>query len=200
MSNDSHHFSPFPDRFAAALERLADVWKQFLIDTSKQHRLSPLQLQILWVLNRLKQPKDRTVSALSRYFGVTMATISDSLRVLRQKGYVQSQFLAEDQRFQIFELTASGRALLEQLPNFADMLSEAFETIPFQAQEQTYEVLLHIIAVLQQQGVIQVQRMCFSCHFYRSHHRGYPHFCALLQQPLQTAELRLECPDYQPRS
>jgi len=80
------------------------------------------------------------------------------------------------------------------------MLSEAFDAIPLPAQEQAYETLLRLIASLQQQGVIQVQRMCFSCHFYRAQHRGYAHFCALLQQPLQTAELQLECPDYQPRS
>ncbi len=190
-------FPSLASQFAAVIERLSEVWRSFLIDIAKRYRLSPLQLQILWVLERASTEKERTVSAIAQYLGMQNATVSDSVRVLREKGYVAAYSWAEDLRVQICSLTAEGKALLNRLPRFEEVLESAVASIPPAQQAQTYETLLQLIAHLQRQGVIRIQRMCFNCAFYRHNVRGVPHYCTLLEQPLTVQELRLHCPEYQ---
>jgi hypothetical protein len=57
--------------------------------------------------------------------------------------------------------------------------------------------LLGIIRHLNQSGVITIQRMCFQCSHYKGASNGKGHFCKLLNQKLETMDLRIDCPEYE---
>jgi hypothetical protein len=58
---------------------------------------------------------------------------------------------------------------------------------------------MHLIAALQNVGIITLARMCRTCRFFRPDHHpgGAPHHCALLDKPLAERELRLDCPEHE---
>ena len=56
--------------------------------------------------------------------------------------------------------------------------------------------LLDIIQHLNKSGVITIQRMCFTCHFYKTNKNGKEHFCGLLNTKLADSELRIDCPEH----
>jgi len=62
-------------------------------------------------------------------------------------------------------------------------------------KENTLSALLSIIKDLNQKEVITVQRMCLSCSHYST--TNEQHFCKLLNTPLSTIELRIDCPEYE---
>jgi hypothetical protein len=67
--------------------------------------------------------------------------------------------------------------------------------------------LLTIIRALNDQGIVNTQRMCFTCRFYHENHVGNEHYCHLLRMPLalsgmateNTALVRLDCEEHQAR-
>ena len=61
------------------------------------------------------------------------------------------------------------------------------------AKETLLSSLLVIIQHLNQTGVITIQRMCLTCHYYDSTNG---HFCRLLEKTIADIELRIDCPEY----
>jgi hypothetical protein len=83
------------------------------------------------------------------------------------------------------------------MERFATNIEASIASIAAAAQADLLLNLLSIIRHLHQQGIISVQRMCFTCRHYRPGQAGQPHFCQLLNAPLTTAELRVDCPEHE---
>jgi IS1 family transposase len=79
--------------------------------------------------------------------------------------------------------------------------TDAVESVPDVALR--YRLLLELIAGLQRHGAISVARMCVTCRFFRrdAHpNPARPHHCALVDAPLSSGELRVDCAEHEPRA
>lgn len=177
-----------------ALERLSHVFRINWWEANKRFQLSPLRMQILTTLRF--QPHLDSVTAVASYLQLTNATVSDAIRVLNHKGYVQKHHDHADGRRHRLTLTATGASAAEELSLFANRIGEFVAALP--NQSVFLESLLQLMQMLQENGFIPLQQMCTTCtHFRRTEAGSSPHFCRLLDKPLAAHDLRIHCPEYE---
>ncbi|GAB4327703.1 MAG: MarR family transcriptional regulator [Dehalococcoidia bacterium] len=187
-------------KIVAALERIGHAMRLLLWDAVKTRGLSPVQAQILLYLQGHGEDLGR-VTHIAREFGLTPATVSDSVSALELKGLVQRQAWQGDARVVTLKLTGAGAAMARELEDWAKRLRESIADFAPREQDELLLVLMRLIERLQRRGVITVARMCITCRFFlRDAHPAerMPHHCALLDKPLALATLRLDCPDHAP--
>ena|SRR5690554_5715334 len=182
-------------KIVIALERISQAFRVLLWDQSKELSLSPIQVQILIFL-LYHNPEKRKVSYLAKEFNITKASVSDTIKTLEQKQLIAKETHPNDSRSYTISLTEKGKQLAEQTSVFAQHIREPINNLEPGIQENLLESLLGVIRHLNQKGIISVQRMCQNCHFYS--HQNNTHFCKLLNQNLQTPQLRIDCAEHQP--
>ena len=193
--NPERHITNVDYKIVAALEKIAEVFRVLLWTEAKEHKLSPIQMQLLIFIKYHNSDKQRRIASMAREFNLTKATISDSIKVLEQKGLIKRTDDAFDSRSFNFSLTDQGMKLTGMIENFTLPLDGAIATLSTQQKDQFLMSLLDLIFRVNQTGIISTQRMCYSCFYYRGDMQQN-HFCNLMQKPLAIDELRIECPEH----
>ena len=196
----SAQHSDVDSKIVAALERLGQAFRILLREKAQEYGLSPIQAQFLVYL-LYHDVELRRVSQLAREFGLTQATVSDAVDSLEAKGLVGREHWPEDGRVITLRLSPEGELAATELSTWADTVKEHLDLSSPQEKEVVMRFLMRLIGSLQRSGVITVARMCVTCRFFqRDAHQGTgsPHHCRLLDVPLGTPDLRLDCPEYEP--
>ena len=181
-------------KIIVALERISEAFRVLIWDESKETGLSPIQIQILIFM--LFHEKDKcNVSYLAFEFNMTKATISDSVKVLLQKGLIKKDVNPTDSRSFAIVLTETGETVAKKASMFANRLEKPFQELTLLQQENFLIILLETIEKLNKAGIITVQRMCSSCRFYKKNEES--HFCNLINKTLSSAEIQVDCPEHQ---
>ncbi|EOZ97167.1 Transcriptional regulator, MarR family [Indibacter alkaliphilus LW1] len=181
-------------KIVVALERISEAFRVLLWNESKENALSPIQIQILIFLLFHNQNKCK-VSYLAQEFNMTKATISDSVKLLLKKGLVQKFDSPIDTRSYLIGLTNKGKQAAEKSSNFSFPIEKPLSSLSDDQKETILSGLLKLIHELNKAGVINLQRMCFTCSHYENT-KG-EHYCKLLQSRLTTEELRVDCPEHE---
>lgn len=198
MSGSSFDISEqhgYPEKkITVALERISEAFRVLLWQESRKNGLSPIQIQILIFLlfHRAERCK---VGYLATEFNMTKATVSDSVKVLFQKGLIEKTTDDQDTRSFSMALTESGRVLAEESATFTSPIERGVSGLPAHQREQLLGTMLDLIERLNGAGVVSVQRMCKSCRFFDYQNHNY--FCKLLNMPLTINDLRVDCPEHE---
>ena len=105
-------------KIVVALERISEAYRVLLWNESKENALSPIQIQILIFL-LFHSEEQCKVSYLAQEFNMSKATISDSVKLLLQKGLIQKFDDTIDTRSYVIGLTDEGKQTAEKSANFA---------------------------------------------------------------------------------
>lgn len=189
-------------KIVIGLERLSQAFRVLLWEEAKEHNLSPIQIQTLVYLH-FHPPEFGRVSLLAREFGLTQATISDTITSLEVKGLIYREVWPADKRVSLLKLTPAGVSLAVKLSTWATVIQDQVASLSAGEQEVLLKFLMLLIESLQKVGVIAISRMCITCRFFQP--EAYPgdaapHRCHLLAKPLANSELRIDCLEYLPRS
>ena len=184
-------------KLVAAAERLGQALRVMLRREAQRHGLSPIQLQVLVQVGQRAYPK--RVGALAARFDVSAPTLSDAVAALEAKGLVVRRPAADDRRAVELELTAAGREVASRAEGWADGVTALAAALPTADKLQAFATLTALIAGLQAEGVVSVARMCRTCRFLREG-TDTPYWCALLELPLEREDLRVDCPEHEPRA
>ncbi|HEY8896827.1 MAG TPA: helix-turn-helix domain-containing protein [Niastella sp.] len=111
------------------------MFRVLLWTEAKEHKLSPIQLQLLIFLKYHSSDKQRRIASMAREFNLTKATISDSIKVLEQKGLIQRTDDEFDSRSFNFSLTEKGMKLTGMIENFTLPLDGAIAELSSQQKE-----------------------------------------------------------------
>lgn len=191
----SHQNSSIESKIVASLERVSQAFRVLLWNESKEFSLSPIQIQVLIFLLHHSDEK-RKVTYLADEFNMTKATISDTIKTLEQKQLIIKEFEPHDTRSYIIHLTKKGKNIAEQTSLFAKQIQAPIDKLHSTDKENLLLSLLDIIHHLNQSGIITIQRMCFTCHFYKANKNGQEHFCGLMNTKLADNDLRIDCPEH----
>ncbi len=187
-------------KIVVAFERISEAFRVMLWQASKSTGLSPLQIQILTFL-AFHPPAQRKVSYLAEEFNMTKPTVSDAIKSLEEKSLVAKEPSLSDSRSYTINLTEKGQALAQQTSIFANKFTSALSSMPPIEQEFLLEHLLLIIQTFHKEGILTIQRTCFSCTYYERHPmrsaESQHSYCSLLDIPLQAYDVRLDCPHHQ---
>lgn len=180
------------------MERLSEALKALLWEKAKTFGISPIQIQILlFVFNH--RTDICNVSYLAKEFNLTKATISDAVKVLFKKGYLDKDHTPMDRRRYNLKLTQKGIVLVNQLSEYASPISEGLSSFNENELIGVFDTLSKLIFQLNQRDIIQVQRMCFNCIHYKGDKKN-KHYCNLLESPLKKQEIRLDCNEFETKS
>jgi DNA-binding MarR family transcriptional regulator len=187
---------PLVRRIATGLHKVGLAMKHQTWLQAAEDGLSPTQGQILAAL-AIEGPLSGT--ELSTRLGVTLPTISDSVRVLVEKKFVGRKPDPRHPRASLIGLTAAGRSRAAKAQSWPEFLASAVSSMSEPEQTAFYSGLVKMIRTLQENGKIPTNRMCISCtHFRPNVHDGpLPHHCALVNAPMGTRHLRLDCAEHE---
>ena len=187
---------PLEQRIATGLHKLSLAIKHEIWLRAKEDGLSPTQGQILVALVKAGS---LNATELSRGLGVTLPTVSDSLRVLVNKGLVFKESDPRNPRASLVALTAAGRERAGLARSWPDFLAPAVAALPEAEQAALLSGLVKLIRSLQVSGQIPTSRMCVTCQFFRNrvHVGPMPHHCAFVDAPMASRHFRLDCAEHE---
>ena len=180
-------------RIVVALERISEAFRVLLWNESREHALSPIQIQLL-IFIQFHPGEKCKVSYLANEFNMTKATVSDSIKVLIAKELVTKEIYPVDARSFSLILTSKGKKITNDASLFANTIEQPINKLSEEQKSTMLNGLLQLIFDLNQSGIIHTQRMCYTCTNY-SNNSG-EHFCKLLESKLAQNELRLDCPEH----
>ncbi|AFH50893.1 Transcriptional regulator [Ignavibacterium album JCM 16511] len=196
--NHKYQHNDVDAKLVLALERISHIFRVLLWEQTKQYNLSPIQTQIL--IHVYHQPEaERNITALAQRLNITKATVSDAVKSLVQKKLLKKLSDKEDARFFYLVLTPKGNELVKKIENWGEQFKRNFKDIPIGKKSALYETLLQILINFEEEGIINRNRICFTCrHFQKQKkNRKEIYFCQLLNLPLKTNELRVDCPEHE---
>lgn len=180
-------------KIIAGLGRFSDIFKALIWEYAKNHKLSPIQIQILHFVSVHKSDLCN-VSQLAKEFNVTKPTVSDAVRVLVEKELLLKDFSSSDSRSYTLALSQKGESVVSETLGFTDPIKEALKNISQTDQEHFFSTLSKLIYRLNQNGVVSVQRICYGCQFYSE--KNHVSYCGLLNKELFPSDIRLDCDDF----
>ena len=183
-------------KIIVALERISEAFKVLLWDKAKEYGLSPIQIQILIFVAYHKQELCN-VSHLANEFNITKPTVSDAIKALVNKNYIEKDFSSSDSRSYSILLTPSGKDIIKKTEDFANPIKSKLETIEDPKLNDLFKTLSEVIYKLNQTGILTVQRTCYGCKFYKK--TNEIHYCNLLEKELQNSDIRIDCPEFDAR-
>ena len=187
---------PIATRIIGGLHKVGLAMKQQSWQQANEDGLSATQGQILAAL---VSSAPLTGSELGERLGLTLPTISDSVRVLVEKGHVIKSPDPRHPRASLINPTPRGRALGARARGWPEFLADAVATLDDAEQRVFFSGIVKMIRSLQEQGLVPVSGMCVTCVHFRPNVRtgATPHHCALVNAPLAPDRLRLDCPDHE---
>ncbi|HEY8375937.1 MAG TPA: MarR family winged helix-turn-helix transcriptional regulator [Nannocystis sp.] len=190
------HTEPLASRIATGLHKIGLAMKQQTWEQASAEGLSATQGQILAAL---ATHGPLTGTELSQRLGVTLPTVSDSVRVLVDKALVKKSPDPRHPRASLLTLTEKGAELGSRARSWPEFMAAAVAELGPDEQRAFYAGVMKMIRALQVQRLIPISGMCVTCVHFRPHVRAgeAPHHCAFVDAPLADEQLRLDCPEHQ---
>ena len=184
-------------KIIAGLDRISQALRYLMWENGKLHGLTPIQMQCLIFLRYHDESMNRT-GVLAKEFDVTPTTISQAIKTLIGKEYVERTSLPGDARIKTLQLTPAGIKACANIDDWAHRLSPLMEAFNEEEREKAFKFIWQLIASLQQVGIISTTRQCSTCRFFKPDPENeLVFYCKLLEQRFTFTEMRLDCPEHE---
>lgn len=194
VSTRYYHFMPEDTREVHDLiERLGNLVRAEVRAVCHEFGVRPVQLEALGFLTQCNRYSD-TPQAVAEFLGLTKGTVSQTLKVLEQKGLLRKHGDSRDRRVVHLEPTARGRSLVEHAVPAAS-LSRGVDKLPNSARQSTVDALRLLLRSVQKANGLRTFAPCHTCHFNRKREDDY--FCELTREPLAKQDIVLLCREHQ---
>ncbi len=190
------HTLPIDQRLATGLHTLGLA----VLHEARRHALrTGLSTTQSSILGLLSLEGAKTPSDIANHLGVSLPTVSDSVRALLDKGLVKRRPDAHHRRATLLTLTRAGRVAGGRSASLPEFLGTAIGTLSDAQQERLLSALVLVLRALQENGQIPAQRMCLTCTHFRPnvHAAARRHHCALVDAPMRPTHLRLACDEHE---
>lgn len=153
--------------------------------------LLPVQLAILGYLRDANRYSN-TPQCLTEYLGLTKGTVSQSLKILEERGWVLRQADEADRRVVRLALSDAGRGVLDSAAD--DAWRTAAQHLPAGEQENLRALLTRLLASWQQERNGKTFGVCRTCRHFRPGETT--HQCGLTGEALSEADSRQICREH----
>ena len=184
-------------KLVGALDRAGHALDAELRRGARANGLTATQARVLLRLSA-EPVERRRVGALAAEFDLRQPTVSDAVSALERKGLIRRRAARDDARAVDLELTERGRRVAAALSDWDERVHVSLGELAGERKEAALSLLLDLLADLNRQGVIAEARMCTTCSYFRRRADSGA-YCNLLEVALEPADLRVDCPEHQPR-
>ena len=175
------------------IERLGNLVRADVRAVCHTSGVRPVQLEALHYLTQCNRYSD-TPQAVAEYLGLTKGTVSQTLKVLEEKGLLKKRSDPGDKRVVHLTPTASGRRLVERVVP-SDLLAMGVGRLSKSEQQATGEALRLLLRSVQKANSLRTFAPCHSCRFNQKIDDGY--LCELTQESLTADDVVLICREHQ---
>ncbi|GAB4378865.1 MAG: hypothetical protein Kow0042_27710 [Calditrichia bacterium] len=186
------------EKIEAALQKLSLLHRALLWEQAKKEGLSPIQIQFLLYLSQSAE-EVITIGQLAKKFLLTPATVSDAVKVLKQKNLIEKSRHSSDRRRQSLFLTDRGREITARLSKWNQKIIEQIKQFSLQMQDTVIIFLLELFESLKKIDFAYIIDTCLSCRHFQKNVYPTPdeqHLCLYRKQGLSNLDLRIDCPNY----
>ncbi len=173
------------------LERLCNLLRMETRAFGQKYGLQPVQMDALTYLTQCNRYSN-TPQAVAEYLGLTKGTISQSLKVLEQRGLLRKQPDKQDKRVVHLAPTAKGKKLIENAiadKSLAPALANSTKIT------ELASVLQSTLRKVQQMNKRKAFAACHTCRFNEHSKKGY--VCGLTHEPLSSQDIQLICREHE---
>ena len=173
------------------LERLCNLLRMETRAFGQKYGLQPVQIDALTYLTQCNRYSN-TPQAVVEYLGLTKGTVSQSLKVLEQKGLLRRQPDKQDKRVVHLTPTAKGKKLIENAiadKSLAPALANSTQIT------ELASVLRSTLRKVQQMNKRKAFAACHTCRFNEHNKKGY--VCGLTHEPLSAQDIQLICREHE---
>ncbi|MEN8130802.1 MAG: MarR family winged helix-turn-helix transcriptional regulator [Pseudomonadota bacterium] len=175
------------------IERLGNLVRADVRAVCNEYGMRPAQLEALGFLTQCNHYSD-TPQAVAEFLGLTKGTVSQTLKVLEQKGLLRKRGDARDKRLVHLKPTAKGRRMVEHTVP-AESLTCGLEKLSKSESQLTVRALRVLLRSVQKANGLRTFAPCHTCRFNQRRDGGY--FCGLTHEPLEEHDVALLCREHQ---
>lgn len=177
-----------------SVERLGELLKVGVRQALTPIGLQPVQLEVLNYLSACNKFSD-TPMAVTEYLGQTKGTVSQTIKMLENKGMVIKVADKNDKRISHIVMTKLGHKVLEDnLPT--TMFSNACNALPDDKKENIALALDDLLTAIVRSNKMKTFGACHTCR-YNSKIDNDSYYCNLVKEPLNSAEILLICKEHE---
>ncbi len=176
------------------MERLSNLLRTDSRRGGAEYGLQPIQLEALHYLSICNRYSD-TPMATTEYLGQTKGTVSQTLKVLENKGLLTKHTDANDKRISHLKVSRAGYKLLQKaIPS--PLFAQACEQMTDKDQTQIIDTLEKLLLTLQHSNNMKSFGVCNTC-CYNQKIKTNNYFCNLTKEPLSGGDVQLICREHQ---
>jgi DNA-binding MarR family transcriptional regulator len=175
------------------IERLGNLVRADVRSVCQEYGVRPVQLEALGFLARCNRYSD-TPQAVAEFLGLTKGTVSQTLKVLEEKGFLRKRGDTQDKRVVHLKPTAKGYRLVEQVIP-ATALEAGIGNLSNSDGQAAVDTLRRLLRAVQKANDLKTFAPCHTCRFNRKRDDDY--FCELTQEPLAEDDVMLLCREHQ---
>lgn len=178
------------------IERLGEITRAHLRKVAAKCGLQPVQVEVLHYLVSCNQLPNTVLSVVD-YLGQTKGTVSQTIKSLEAKGFIEKTPDANDKRTVRLNVTAKGRELIDrELPG--DAFSSALGDLDKDSHSSLTASLSMLNTALLKTNDMDTFGICKTCVYNKKQPDGY--FCRLLNIELEKGEVGKICKEHSPKT
>lgn len=178
------------------LERLASLLRSERRSRLLEYGLQPIQFEALHYLSICNRYSD-TPMGVTDYLQQTKGTVSQTLKVLEKKGFIEKVADKKDKRVTHLRVTSTGRGLVDAVM-ISPLLQQASDQVNSMEFTTINTALSDLLLAVQTANQFKSFGQCHTCIHNTKLHDGY--FCELTQEPLSLSDVDLICREHQSKS
>ncbi|MBT5027915.1 MAG: winged helix-turn-helix transcriptional regulator [Nitrospinaceae bacterium] len=175
------------------LERLCNLLRMETRAFALKYGLQPVQMEALTYLTQCNRYSD-TPQAVGEYLGLTKGTVSQSLKILEQKGLLRKQTDKQDKRIVHLSPTVKGKNLIKHTS--ADKtLTPSLAKANSKKISELNSVLRSTLIEMQKANQRKAFAACHTCRFNEKNEKGS--VCGLTHESLSVQDVQLICREHE---
>ena len=175
------------------IERSGNLLRSEQRLAGKAYGLQEVHLQILLYLSLCNRYSDTPI-AVTEYLNATKGTVSQSLKVLDTKGYIEKNSDPDDKRVIHLLLTESGQQIVEKIVP-PTVFRDSISTLNSQQVEDLKLNLTLLLSSLQQTNQLRSFGVCQTCRFFTREEEGFR--CGLTKESLSKYDSSRICREHE---
>lgn len=182
-------------QIASLIERIGNLLRSEERVLGAESGLQTVHVQILGYLSQCNRYSN-TPAGVTDFIGSTKGTISQSINILGNKGFINKVPDEEDRRVVHLELTKKGTSVAKEIFPPSDF-SNTLDIFSQEESEKLSELLTRLLVQLQRNNNSKAFGVCRTCRHFRKNGLAKTHQCGLTLEPLSEKESTLICREHE---
>ncbi|MBN1967837.1 MAG: winged helix DNA-binding protein [Candidatus Delongbacteria bacterium] len=186
------------DNILKALEKIITYHRTILCESLKINNITQLQFRIMEIFSETFR-ENRTITTAAYDLNSPKSTISDAVKDLIKKGFIQRDTGERDGRQSILCLSDKGVELIHNLNKLRSNVFNVLSKTGYEEEEIITKFLMELLSNIIQTEHLTEVKLCLSCRnldYDKFPETEKPHQCSLTNMRFSYRDLKFDCEEH----